>query len=104
MSFTARILAGNVLGIILTVTAMALFNPKGELLISIAIGAVLSIVMSVILGLLSTGAFKPLAGIVAALEKAAGGDLSVRAEVTGGGDFARLATSFNTMMNDMNKA
>jgi methyl-accepting chemotaxis protein/hemerythrin len=83
---------------------MALLNPNGNLLIAIAIAIVLLIVMSVILGLLSNSAFKPLAGIVSALEKAAGGDLSVRAEVTGGGDFARLATAFNTMMTDMNKA
>ncbi len=104
MSFTARIVAGNALGIALTVAAMALFNPKGDLLVSILIGAVLLIIMSAILWLLSSSAFKPLAGIVTALEKAAGGDLSVRAEVIGEGDFARLATAFNTMMTDMNKA
>ena len=104
MSFTVRIITGNALGIILTVAAMALFNPKGDLLVSIAIGAVFLIVMSIILGLLSISAFKPLAGIVAALEKAAAGDLSVRADINGGGEFARLATAFNTMMTDMNKA
>jgi methyl-accepting chemotaxis protein/hemerythrin len=104
MSFTVRIIAGNALGIIMAVAAMAFFNPKGDLLVSIAIGVVLLIVMSIILGLLSSSAFKPLAGIVAALEKAAGGDLSVRADINGGGEFARLATAFNTMMADMNKA
>jgi methyl-accepting chemotaxis protein len=104
MSFTARIITGNALGIILTVAAMALFNSKGDLLVSIAIGVVLLIVMSAILGLVSSSAFKPLAGIVAALEKAAAGDLSIRADVTGGGEFARLATAFNSMMTDMNKA
>ena len=104
MSFTARIITGNALGIILTVAAMALLNPKGDLLTSIAIGVVLVIVMSVILGILSNSAFKPLAGIVAALEKAAAGDLSVRTDVTGDGEFARLSTAFNTMMTDMNKA
>ncbi|MFA7406198.1 MAG: methyl-accepting chemotaxis protein, partial [Pelobacteraceae bacterium] len=104
MSFTVRIIIGNALGIILTVAAMVLLNSKGNLLVSIAIGAVFLIVMSIILGLLSSSAFKPLAGIVAALEKAAAGDLSVRADITGGGEFARLATAFNTMMTDMNKA
>ena len=44
-----------------------------------------------------------MAGVVSALEKAAGGDLSVRAEVVGIEDFVRLATAFNTMMADMNK-
>jgi hemerythrin len=104
MSFTTRIIAGNALGIILTVAAMALFNSKGDLLISIAIGTVLLIIMSILLGLVSSAVFKPLAGIVEALEKAAAGDLSVRADVSSGGEFARLATAFNTMMTDMNKA
>ncbi|MDD2898156.1 MAG: methyl-accepting chemotaxis protein, partial [Desulfuromonadaceae bacterium] len=104
MSFTARIVAGNAVGIVLTVAAMVIFNPKGSHLLSLVIGTVLLIIMSIILGLLSSSAFKPLAGIVAALEKAAVGDLTARAEVVGGGEFARLATAFNTMMTDMNKA
>lgn len=103
MSFTIRIVIGNALGIILTVAAMEILNPKADLLLAVGIGAIILIIMSIILGLLSNNAFKPLAQIVTALEKAAGGDLSVRAEVTGDGDFAKLATSFNTMMNDMNK-
>lgn len=104
MSFTVRIIVGNALGIILTVAAMAFFNPKGDTLVSVAIGFLFLIVTSVTLGLLSSGAFKPLAGLVAALEKAAAGDLSVRADITGGGEFTRLSTAFNTMMTDMNKA
>jgi len=104
MSFTARILAGNALGIVLAVLATALFTPQSDLLISGAVAVVLLIVMSAILGLLCKSTFKPLAGIVSALEKAAAGDLSVRAEVTGDGDFARLATAFNKMMTDMNRA
>jgi methyl-accepting chemotaxis protein/hemerythrin len=42
--------------------------------------------------------------IISSLEKAAAGDLTVRAEVTGTGDFSRLAIAFNTMMTDMNRA
>lgn len=104
MSYTARIITGNALGMFLAVAAMALFNPKGDLFVSIAILVILLVVMSLVMGFLSNNAFKPLAGIVAALEKAAAGDLSVRADISGGGEFARLATAFNTMMNDMNKA
>lgn len=104
MSFTVRIIIGNALGIILTVATMAFFNPKGDTLVSVAIGFLFLIATSVTLGLLSKGAFKPLAGLVAALEKAAAGDLSVRADITGGGEFTRLSTAFNTMMTDMNKA
>lgn len=104
MSFTLRIILGNITSIILAVVATAILNPKGVLWLDALIGAVVLLVTSAILGFLGNNAFKPLAGIVAALEKAASGDLSVRADVNGGGDFARLATAFNTMMTDMNKA
>ncbi len=104
MSFTIRILLANAVSIILTTTALALCNPKFELLVSIATSVVLLIIMSAIVAFLSIRAFKPMAGIVQVLEKAAAGDLSVRADVVGSSDFARLATAFNTMMVDMNKA
>jgi hemerythrin len=104
MSFTLRIIIGNAVSVILAVAAIATLNPKGQLWLDLLIGAVVLILTSGILGFLSNIAFKPLAGIVAALEKAAGGDLSVRADVTGGGEFTRLANAFNTMMTDMNKA
>jgi len=104
MSFTLRIIIGNAVSVILAVTAIATLNPKGQLWLDLLIGAIVLVLTSAILGFLSSIAFKPLAGIVAALEKAAGGDLSVRADVTGGGEFTRLANAFNTMMTDMNKA
>jgi hemerythrin len=104
MSFTARIIIGNAISVILAVAATAILNPKGELWAHLLIGSVVLVIMSAILGVLSVNAFKPLAGMVAALEKAADGDLSVRAEFKGNGELARLATAFNTMMNDMNKA
>jgi methyl-accepting chemotaxis protein/hemerythrin len=104
MSFTLRIIIGNAVGIILTVAATVALNPNGLVWIDILIGAIVLIAMSVVLGIISNLAFKPLAGIVTALEKAAGGDLSVRADVAGGEEFRRLATAFNSMMVDMNKA
>ncbi|MDA8430102.1 MAG: bacteriohemerythrin [Geobacteraceae bacterium] len=104
MSFTTRIVAGNGIGILLAAISMAAINPKGDLLLTIIIAVVLVVVTSVVLGILAHNAFKPLTAIVTALEKAAVGDLSVRADVVGGGEFARLATAFNTMMTDMNKA
>jgi len=104
MSFTVRVIIGNAISIILALAATAILNPKGELWGHILIGSVLLVIMSAILGILSGNAFTPLAGIVAALENAAGGDLSVRVEIMGNGECARLATAFNTMMNDMNKA
>jgi methyl-accepting chemotaxis protein/hemerythrin len=104
MSFTLRIIIGNAVSIIVAVAATTSLNPKSILWMDILIGTVVLIVMSTILWFLSNRSFKPLADIVTALEKAAGGDLSVRADVSGGGDFARLAAAFNTMMTDMNKA
>jgi methyl-accepting chemotaxis protein/hemerythrin len=83
---------------------MTTLNTKNELWIDILIGAILLVVTSLAIGLLSSYTFKPLANIVTALEKAAAGDLSVRAEVVGGGEFGRLAIAFNTMMTDMNNA
>jgi len=104
MSFTLRIVLGNAVGIIITVLAMTTLNPNNHLWVGIIIGVVVLTVVSAVIGFLSNTAFKPLAGIIAALEKAAGGDLSVRAEATGSGDFLRLATAFNSMMTDLNKA
>ncbi|MDD2736486.1 MAG: bacteriohemerythrin [Desulfuromonadaceae bacterium] len=104
MSFTLRIILGNAISIIITLAAATVFNPKDQLWLAVLIGCIVLIVMSAIVGFVSNSAFKPLAGIVAALEQAAGGDLSVRADTTGSGDFVRLATAFNTMMTDMNKA
>jgi methyl-accepting chemotaxis protein/hemerythrin len=104
MSFSLRIILGNAVGILLAVAAMTTLNPKNELWIDILIGAVLLVVMSIVIGILSNHTFKPLTNIVYSLEKAASGDLSVRADIVGSGEFARLATAFNSMMDDMNKA
>jgi methyl-accepting chemotaxis protein/hemerythrin len=104
MSFTTRILSGNAVVICITVAVMTIANPGGNLLINLGIGLILLLGSSAVLGWLSSKAFAPLTTVANALEKAAAGDLSVRAEVAGGGEFARLATAFNTMMNDMNKA
>ena len=104
MSFTLRIIAGNAVSIILAVTAMATLNTKNELWIDLVIGALLLVATSIVIGLLSAHTFKPLSKIVSAMEKAAGGDLSVRAEVSGDSELGRLATAFNTMMTDMNNA
>ena len=104
MSFTTRILSGNAVVIIITLAVISALSPKSHLLMTIAIGCGLIAGSSVVLWLLCRRAFSPLANVVQALEQAAAGDLSVRAEVIGTGEFGRLATAFNTMMNDMNNA
>jgi hemerythrin len=104
MSFTARIILGNLVSLTFAVVAFVLINPRGGFWDHILIGCVVIPFTSVVLGILSHQAFKPLKDIVAALEKAAGGDLSARTDVQGTGEFARLGSAFNTMMEDMNKA
>ena len=104
MQFTTRIIAGNAISIILAIASTAIINPKSELWIHFVIGLVLLVVTSLTLGVVSGYAFNPLKEIVEALEKAACGDLSIRTAVRGNGEFARLATAFNSMMEDMNKA
>ena len=104
MSFITRIILCNAISIILAMSATAFFNPKGDTWAYLLIGFIELVITSLVFWLVSGSVFKPLAGIVTALEKAAEGDLSVRAEIKGDGDFARLAVAFNTMMEDMNKA
>ncbi|ABL00654.1 bacteriohemerythrin [Pelobacter propionicus] len=104
MSATARIILCNAIVILLSIAAISIFNPRGDLLINGLICLLLLAVSSGLIVRFSRSAFKPLAGIIAALERAAGGDLSVRAELGGGSEAVRLATAFNTMMTDMNQA
>jgi len=106
MSFSARIIAGNAVVVVVTVVTMTLLSPQNltHIMISAIVGLMLLAGSSLILWLLCRNAFKPLVSVVEALEKAAGGDLSVRAEVVGTGELARLATAFNKMMTDMNNA
>ncbi len=104
MSFTARIVSGNALVVVLAVVVLTLLNRTGDLLNALLIGLVLLIGSSVILWLLCQQAFKPLSGVVAAMEQAAGGDLSIRVDTRGLGEIGRLSAAFNTMMSDMNKA
>jgi methyl-accepting chemotaxis protein/hemerythrin len=104
MSFTARILSGNAVVIIITLISVGIITPKISLMTTVALGLAILAGSSAILWLLCRKAFSPLANVVQALEQAAAGDLSVRAEVTSQCEFGRLANAFNTMMNDMNKA
>ncbi len=103
MSFTARILAGNLLVVVLTVALLTAFNSSGNILTAVIIGIVLIVASSGLLWFLSSMAFKPLEAVVAALEKAAAGDLSVRIDSREHGEIGRLAVAFNKMMSDMNK-
>ncbi len=104
MPFTVRILAGNSILVITTVAALTILNKNASLMIALLIGITMLFISSILLWLISNSAFKPLSNIVSSMEKAAGGDLSVRAEQVSGGELGRLATAFNSMMNDMNQA
>ncbi|NJD38551.1 MAG: bacteriohemerythrin [Geobacter sp.] len=104
MSFTARIIIGNALVVVLAVLLLTLLNTSGSLLNALALGVVLLLGSSGVLWYLCSQAFKPLEAIVDAMEKAAAGDLSVRIKVTGSGEIPRLANAFNTMLQDINNA
>ena len=104
MSFTSRILTGNAVVILLTVGAISIGCPKNHLPIILGICSAMLAGSSLVLWLLCRTAFSPLSKVTEAIEKAAGGDLSVRVAKEGFGEIARLGSSFNIMMNDMNQA
>lgn len=104
MSFTGRIIFGNAIVVLSAVLLLTLLNKTGSMLNGLLLGLVLLVGSSTVLWWLCNQAFKPLAGIVAAMEKAAAGDLSVRAETNAAGEIGRLGIAFNAMMNDMNQA
>ena len=104
MSFTNRILLGNAVVVLITVGSIGVASPRDHLLILLGICLAMLCGSSAVLWLLCRKAFLPLSKITLAIEKAAGGDLSVRVAQEGVGEIARLGNSFNIMMNDMNKA
>ncbi|HIJ81727.1 MAG TPA: bacteriohemerythrin [Desulfuromonadales bacterium] len=103
MSLTVRIIIGNLFSIFLTIAVMIKFNTINGWL-ELLIGTTLMIVSSLVIGMICKHSFKPLGQIVEIMEKAASGDLTARADVSGGGDFTRIAVAFNSMMSDMNGA
>ena len=104
MSFTGRIISGNIIVVLTTVLGLTLFNKGGSLIIAAVFGLLLLAGSSAVLWLLCNQAFRPLEDVIAAIEKAAGGDLSVRASATGSAEIMRLSSSFNSMMEDINQA
>ena len=104
MSFTSRILMGNAVVLLFTVGAIGAASPKDHRLILLGICLAMLAGSSLVLWFLCRSAFRPLTLVTTAMEKAAGGDLSVRVGREGFGEIARLGESFNTMMTDMNKA
>jgi methyl-accepting chemotaxis protein/hemerythrin len=104
MSFIARIIIGNSIVILLGIAAMAILNGGNGLWTEVLIGLAMLVATAAVIGIIGSRTFKPLAGLVAALERGAAGDLSVRVAITGNGELGRLAIAFNSMMTDMNKA
>ncbi|CAH2031845.1 bacteriohemerythrin [Trichlorobacter ammonificans] len=103
MNFTARVVLGNAVVVVLTVILMTILAPMGAL-VALAVGIALLAGSSMVLWLLCQSAFKPLEKLVAAMEKAASGDLSAKVTPDGIGEIARLGTAFNAMMGDINRA
>jgi hemerythrin len=74
------------------------------IIFSIVGGVVLVILSSLLVAIICSKALKPLAGMVPIMEKAAEGDLSVRATISGNDEIGRIGASLNKMLDDINKA
>jgi len=103
MNLTGRVVLGNAVTVIMTVFLMLLLASSGTVAIVVA-GFVILVASSALFWLLCQKAFKPLETLVNAMEKAAGGDLSVKVTPEGIGEISRLGRAFNAMMTDINKA
>jgi signal transduction histidine kinase len=80
--------------------------PRLHFLIALVCG--FPLLMTLLIGTIGTLAFRnlgtPLAGIMAAADAVADGDLSTRVEEGGPGEFRRLAKSFNRMTAELQRA
>ena len=86
-----------------------LFEGDGQTAMLVWIGGIgLALAMPVLAGLLARRAVQdiatPLASIMAAADRVAEGDLSVRVPESGPGDFGRLGQSFNRMTEELERA
>jgi len=86
-----------------------LFGGDGQTAALVWIGGVgLALAMPLLAGLVARHAFRdiatPLAGVMAAADRVAEGDLSARVPERGPGDFGRLARSFNRMTEELERA
>jgi two-component system sensor histidine kinase BaeS len=86
-----------------------LFGGDGQTALLVWIGGIgLALAMPALAGLLARRAVQdiatPLASVMAAADRVAEGDLSVRIPERGPGDFGRLAQSFNRMIEELERA
>ncbi len=86
-----------------------LFGGDGQTALLVWVGGIgLALAMPVLAGLVARRAVQdiatPLASIMAAADRVAEGDLSVRIPERGPGDFGRLAQSFNRMIEELERA
>jgi hemerythrin len=101
MSLRSRFLILNTVVVIVTVTAAALCGAHLLPLTLVAIGMLA--LSSLAWSLLFRSSLKGLGELAVAMEQAARGDLSWRAEETHSGEVGRLGRAFNSMMSDWNK-
>ncbi|MBJ6726149.1 bacteriohemerythrin [Geomesophilobacter sediminis] len=88
--------------ILLAVILVTVFN-SGSIPVAFGVGIVLLFLSALLNAILGRGrSGKGLGQVVSALERAAAGDLSVRVEVNGNPEVARLGSAFNTMMDGWN--
>jgi two-component system sensor histidine kinase BaeS len=86
-----------------------LFGGDGQMAVLVWVGGCgLTLALPLLAGVLAARAFRgvatPLAGVMAAADAVAEGDLSVRVPVHSRGEFDRLADSFNHMVEELQRA
>jgi len=74
------------------------------IMFSVVAGLLMVILSSLFVTAICTAAMKPLTAMVPLMEKAAEGDLSVRASASGSDEIGRIGVALNKMLDDINKA
>ena len=101
MSLTSRIITVNTVVVILTVVTLTLLH--ASVLPMLLAGGVILCLSLLVCRVVFRPTLQALTSVAAALETAAGGDLSRRLPGTSACEIGRLSTAFNLMMVDWNK-
>lgn len=103
MPLTVRVLALNSASLVVTIIVLGFVSGGGHLLATALAGALILLISGGAAWFLLRFAERGMQGLTVALESAAQGDLSCRAEETGDAELDRLSRAFNQMMGDWNR-
>jgi hemerythrin len=103
MPLTARVFALNSASLVVTILVLSFVSGGSHLLATTATGLLILLLSGGAAWLMLRPAERGLREVTAALESAAQGDLSCRADETGDADTDRLARAFNQIVGEWNK-